>query len=147
VVDPELARGADAACREASSLQRWGWLISAIDDADPERAVTEARLQIAFYLTVRTYDSLVDLHGWQDEVAAIRAEFRNGRPKAMADHVTDDMLWAVAICGDAAQARDMLSHRKRLPDTAFVAAPSFLVGQRRRADYDAAAIRLASDLR
>jgi alkanesulfonate monooxygenase SsuD/methylene tetrahydromethanopterin reductase-like flavin-dependent oxidoreductase (luciferase family) len=146
VVDPELARGAEAAGRDAGSLQRWGWLISAIDDADPERAVTEARLQIAFYLTVRTYDSLVELHGWQDEVAAIRAEFRNGRPKAMAGHVTDDMLWAVAICGDAAQAREMLSHRKRLPDTAFVAAPSFLVGQRRRSEYDAAAIRLASDL-
>ncbi|MDT7761908.1 MAG: hypothetical protein QOC63_1328 [Mycobacterium sp.] len=146
VVDPELARGADAAGRDAGSLQRWGWLISAIDDADPERAVTEARLQIAFYLTVRTYDSLVELHGWQDEVAAIRAEFRNGRPKAMAGHVTDDMLWAVAICGGAAQAREMLSHRKRLPDTAFVAAPSFMVGQRRRSEYDAAAIRLVSDL-
>jgi 5,10-methylenetetrahydromethanopterin reductase len=95
---------------------------------------------------VRTYDSLVELHGWQDEVAAIRAEFRNGHPKAMADHVTDEMLWAVAICGDKAQAREMLSHRKRLPDTAFVAAPSFLVGQRRRSEYDGAAIRLASDL-
>jgi alkanesulfonate monooxygenase SsuD/methylene tetrahydromethanopterin reductase-like flavin-dependent oxidoreductase (luciferase family) len=146
VVDPELHRGAEAGGRNASTLQRWGWLITAIDDADPERAVTEARLQIAFYLTVRTYDSLIELHGWQDEVAAIRAEFRNGRPKAMAAHVTDDMLWAVAICGDAAQAREMLSHRKRLPAMAFVAAPSFLVGRRRRSEYDAAAVRLASEL-
>lgn len=146
VVDPELARGADGAGREPDNLRRWGWLITAIDDADPKRAVTEARLQIAFYLTVRTYDSLVELHGWQDEVAAIRTDFRNGRPKAMADHVTDDMLWAVAICGDAAQARDMLAHRKRLPDTAFFGAPSFLVGRRRRAEYDAAAVRLASEL-
>jgi 5,10-methylenetetrahydromethanopterin reductase len=146
VVNPELARGAEAAGRDAGGLARWGWLITAIDDADPERAVTEARLQIAFYLTVRTYDSLVELHGWQDEVAAIRAEFRNGRPKAMAHHVTDDMLSAVAICGDAAQAREMLSHRKRLPDIAFVAAPSFLVGRRRRSEYDAAAVRLASEL-
>src|ERR1700704_4292123 len=78
VVDPELARGADTAGRDLGSLHRWGWLITAIDDADPERAATEARLQIAFYLTVRTYDSLVELHGWQDQVAAIRAEFRNG---------------------------------------------------------------------
>jgi 5,10-methylenetetrahydromethanopterin reductase len=146
VVDAELHRGAEAAGRDASKLQRWGWLITAIDDADPERAVNEARLQIAFYLTVRTYDSLVELHGWQDEVAAIRAEFRNGRPKAMAAHVSDDMLWAVAICGDATQAREMLSRRKRLPETAFVAAPSFLVGRRRRAEYDAAAIRLAPEL-
>jgi 5,10-methylenetetrahydromethanopterin reductase len=146
VVDRELGRGADAAGRDAGNLHRWGWLITAINDADPERAVNDARLQIAFYLTVRTYDSLVELHGWQDEVAAIRTEFRNGRPKAMADHVTDDMLWAIAVCGDAAQAREMISHRKRLPETAFVAAPSFLVGRRRRAEYDAAAIQLASEL-
>jgi 5,10-methylenetetrahydromethanopterin reductase len=146
VVDPELAHGAEAAGRDAGNLQKWGWLITAINEADPERAVDDARLQIAFYLTVRTYDSLVDLHGWQDEVAAIRAEFRNGRPKAMAGHVTDDMLWAIAACGDAAQAREMISQRKRLPDTMFIAAPSFLVGRRRRTAYDEAAIALVSGL-
>jgi hypothetical protein len=56
------------------------------------------------------------------------------------------MLWAMAVCGDMAQARDMLKSRKRLPDIAFISPPSFLVGRRRRSDYDAAAIRLASDL-
>ena len=35
VVDPELARGAESAGRDADSLHRWGWLITAIDDADP----------------------------------------------------------------------------------------------------------------
>ncbi|MCW2652834.1 MAG: 5,10-methylenetetrahydromethanopterin reductase [Mycobacterium sp.] len=145
VVDRELARGAQSGGRDVNALQRWGWLITAIDDADPQRAVREARLQIAFYLTVRTYDSLVELHGWQDQVAAIRQAFRDNRPDAMADHVTDDMLWAVAICGDTAQARDMLKARSRLPDIAFISPPSFLVGGRRRSDYDASAIGFAVD--
>jgi 5,10-methylenetetrahydromethanopterin reductase len=144
VVDPDLTRGAEAANRDAAQLMRWGWLITAIDDNDPERAVTEARLQIAFYLTVRAYDSLVELHGWQEEVAAIRAAFRGGQPSAMAQHVTDDMLWAVAVCGDTAQAREMLKGRTRLPDTVFVSPPSFLVGRRRRSEYDAAAVALCS---
>jgi hypothetical protein len=52
----------------------------------------------------------------------------------------------VAVCGDAAQAREMLSSRKRLPDTAFLSPPSFMVGHRRRSGYDAAAVRLASKL-
>jgi 5,10-methylenetetrahydromethanopterin reductase len=146
VVDPELARGAELSGRDAGALRRWGWLITAIDDADPERAIRDARLQIAFYLTVRTYDSLVELHGWEDQAAAIRKTFRSGRPDTIGSHVTDDMLWAMAVCGDMAQARDMLKSRKRLPDTAFISPPSFLVGRRRRSDYDAAAIRLASDL-
>ncbi|MGV0791181.1 LLM class flavin-dependent oxidoreductase [Mycolicibacterium sp. XJ1819] len=142
-VDPALARGAATSGRDPASLKRWGWLITAIDDDDPDRAVREARLQIAFYLTVRTYDSLVELHGWQDQVAAIRAAFRGGRPDTIADHVTDEMLWAIAVCGDTAQAGEMFAARTRLPQTAFLAPPSFLVGRRRRAEYDSAAIRFA----
>lgn len=145
VVDPELTRGVQARDGDPGSLRRWGWLITAIDDADPERAIREARLQIAFYLTVRTYDSLVELHGWQDQVAAIRKAFRSSRPDTIAEHVTDEMLWSVAICGDAAQARAMLKTRNRLPDTAFLSPPSFLVGRRRRSEYDAAAIRFAAE--
>jgi 5,10-methylenetetrahydromethanopterin reductase len=146
VVDPELTRGAQSRGRDTGSLRRWGWLITAIDDADPHRAIREARLQIAFYLTVRTYDSLVELHGWQDQVAAIRTAFRSGRADAIADHVTDEMLWAIAVCGDTAQAREMLKARTRLPGTAFISPPGFLVGQRRRSTYDAAAIRFAREV-
>ena len=144
LVEPALRHGAESSGRDVADLRRWGWLITAIDDDDPQRAVRDAKLQIAFYLTVRTYDSLVELHGWQDEVAAIRAAFRSGRPESIADHVTDDMLWSIAVCGDAAQAREMLSARKRLPDLAFSSPPSFLVGRRQRARYDAAAIELMS---
>jgi 5,10-methylenetetrahydromethanopterin reductase len=144
LVEPALARGAESSGRDVADLRRWGWLITAIDDEDPALAVREAKLQIAFYLTVRTYDSLVELHGWQDEVAAIRAAFRGSRPDNIADHVTDDMLWSIAVCGDSEQAREMLSARKRLPDLAFSSPPSFLVGRRRRARYDSAAIELMS---
>jgi 5,10-methylenetetrahydromethanopterin reductase len=147
LIEPELARGAESNGRNATDLRRWGWLITAIDDDDPERAVRDAKLQIAFYLTVRTYDSLVELHGWQDQVAAIRAAFRSNRPETIAVHVTDDMLWSIAICGSAEQAREMLSARERLPDLAFASPPSFLVGRKRRARYDAAAIGLMSGAR
>ncbi|WP_375486771.1 LLM class flavin-dependent oxidoreductase [uncultured Mycobacterium sp.] len=144
-VEPALAAGCQAGGRDPSALHRWGWLITAIDDADPERAIREARMQIAFYLTVRTYDPLVELHGWQDEVAAIRAGFRSGRPDRIGEHVTDDMLWSIAVCGDTAQAREMLRGRKHLPDIAFLAPPSFLVGARRRSRYDVAAIQFAGE--
>jgi 5,10-methylenetetrahydromethanopterin reductase len=146
VVDPELARGAETAGRSSDAAKRWGWVITAISDADPERAINDARLQIAFYLTVRTYDALVELHGWQEQVSAIRAAFRSGRPQSIAEHVTDDMLWSVAICGDAEQAREMVASRKRLPETAFLAPPSFLVSARRRSSYDAAAVQLGRNV-
>jgi 5,10-methylenetetrahydromethanopterin reductase len=90
---------------------------------------------------------LVELHGWQEEAAAIRATFRSAQPDGIADHVSDDMLWSIAICGNSGQAREMLSARKKLPDLAFSSPPSFLVGRRRRARYDAAAIALMSQRR
>lgn len=48
MVEPELARGAESTGRDAADLLRWGWLITAIDDDDPPRAVRDARMQIAF---------------------------------------------------------------------------------------------------
>jgi 5,10-methylenetetrahydromethanopterin reductase len=147
LVEPELARGAESSRRNPAELRRWGWLITAIDNDDPARAIRDAKLQIAFYFTVKTYDSLAELHGWTDEVAKIRTAFRSDQPATIADHVTDDMLWSIAICGDDKQANEMLATRKRLPDTAFVSPPSFLVGRRRRAYYAAAATRVLSQLR
>lgn len=144
IVDPALRSGAEAKGRELAELRRWGWLITAIDDEDPDRAIRDAKLQIAFYFTVRTYDGLAELHGWEDEVAAIRAAFRSDRPDRIADHVTDQMLWSIAACGNSKQAHDMLTTRKRLPDLAFAAPPSFLVGHRRRRRYDEAATALLS---
>jgi alkanesulfonate monooxygenase SsuD/methylene tetrahydromethanopterin reductase-like flavin-dependent oxidoreductase (luciferase family) len=144
-VEPALTLGAGASGRDPAELRRWGWLITAIDDDDPARAIQDAKLQIAFYLTVRTYDSLVDLHGWHDEVAKIRAAFRSGRPETIADHVTDAMLWSIALCGNTAQAREMLAARTRLPDLAFTSSPSFLVGRKRGSRYAAAATRLMSE--
>ncbi|MGE2834855.1 LLM class flavin-dependent oxidoreductase [Mycobacterium sp. SMC-4] len=137
VVDPQLHLGATRAHRDASRLLRWGWVITAVDDEDPQRAVDDARRQIAFYLTVKTYDSLVDLHGWHDEVAAIRAEMRAGDPRNIGRHVSDAMLHAIAICGDTAQAREMLAGRRRLPDLGFASPPGFLVSPRRRHRYGA----------
>ncbi|MGV0606099.1 LLM class flavin-dependent oxidoreductase [Mycolicibacterium sp. XJ1904] len=135
VVEPNMALGAKRAGRDAARLLRWGWVITAINDEDPQRAIDDAKRQIAFYLTVKTYDSLVELHGWQDEVAAIRADFANGDPRTIGTHVSDDMLWAIAACGDTEQARSMLAARGILPQLGFHSPPGFLVGTRRRTEY------------
>ncbi len=146
VVEPQLETGATGTGRDPAELLRWGWVITAIDDEDPGRAIEDAKRQIAFYLTVKTYDRLVELHGWQDQVAAIRAEFTTGDPRALGTHVTDEMLWATALCGDTAQAREMFAARHRLPELGFVSAPGFLVSTRRRRNYGAHAAAMFSEI-
>jgi alkanesulfonate monooxygenase SsuD/methylene tetrahydromethanopterin reductase-like flavin-dependent oxidoreductase (luciferase family) len=142
VVWPELEDGAASAGRDARGVRHWGWLITAINDDDPERARRDARLQVAFYLTVKTYDPFAELHGWQDETARIRDAFRTGDTDGMAAAVTDEMLDAIAVTGTTEEARQRLATRKALPELAFLSTPAFLVGDRRRERYAAAAVGL-----
>jgi 5,10-methylenetetrahydromethanopterin reductase len=146
MVDPQLELGARRAGRDAAGLLRWGWVITAIDNDDPQRAVADAKRQIAFYLTVKTYDSLVALHGWQDQAAAIRADFAAGDARDLGKHVSDDMLWAMAVCGDTDQARQMLAGRTRLPELGFLAPPGFLVSPRRRKQYGAQVVEAFAEI-
>jgi alkanesulfonate monooxygenase SsuD/methylene tetrahydromethanopterin reductase-like flavin-dependent oxidoreductase (luciferase family) len=143
VVRPALATGAARAAQERS-LAEHGWVITAIDDDDPERAVMDARRMIAFYLTVKTYDPFVAHHGWTAQVAAIRQAFAQRDTDSMGRAVTDDMLEAIAVCGTTADGRAALARRgDSLPrDVAYLAPPSFMVSERRGQRYAVASLAL-----
>lgn len=136
VVRPAVEKGAAESTR-AERPGEQGWIITAVDDTAPERAIADARRMIAFYLTVKTYDPLVAHHGWEPSVARLRAAFRNGDTDGMAAAVTDEMLTEIAVCGTTAEAKAMLARRAgSLPrDVGYFAPPSFVVGRKRRADY------------
>ncbi|MGI5460185.1 LLM class flavin-dependent oxidoreductase [Streptomyces sp. CA-249302] len=144
VVRPGVERGAsERDPAEARSLEH-GWIITAVDDSAPERAVADARRMIAFYLTVKTYDPFVAHHGWEEPVERLRAAFKVGDTDAMARAVTDEMLTEIAVCGTTADAKDALARRAdSLPrDVGYFAPPSFMVSRRRRAAYAASSLAL-----
>src|SRR5581483_9789776 len=74
IVRPALQRGEAKAGRPAGAAKIAGYVITAVH-ADGARARHEAKHQIAFYSTVRTYDSILDLHGWQEPARRIREAF------------------------------------------------------------------------
>lgn len=140
VIEPTLAEaGAGPAFR------RMGWLITAIDDDDPERARADARRMVGFYLTVRTYDPLIERHGWEAAVTDLRASFASGDMKSMTAAVSDDMLDAITLCGTTAEAAERLRSRRVVPTEALLSPPSFLVSGRRQDAYALAAARFAAD--
>jgi len=145
LVNPRLEESAKKVGRDPGQLKRWGWLITAIDDEDPKRAAQDARRMIAFYLTVRTYDVLVELHGWEEPVATIRAAFAKGDTDGMAEAVSDEMLDAIAVHGTLDEARQRMAARHSLPELCFSSAPSFLVSNRRKALYARGSIALFGD--
>lgn len=143
VIRPALERGSARAEREERPVEH-GWLITAIDDEDPERAVADARRMIGFYLTVKTYDPLVELHGWTSEVEAIREAFHSGDMAAMARSVSDDMVAEIAVCGSTADARAAFDRRRDAVarDIVYLSPPSFLVSPRRKQAYARASLAL-----
>ncbi|GLY38890.1 N5,N10-methylene tetrahydromethanopterin reductase [Amycolatopsis sp. NBRC 101858] len=143
VVRPAVERGAGESERDARPSEH-GWLLCAINDDDPERAVTDIRRMIAFYLTVRTYDPYVRFHGWTKQVELIREAFAEKRIDDMTRAVTDDMVDAIGICGSTADAASALRRREGTiaRDIAFLAPPSFLVSERRKQAYSQASLAL-----
>ncbi|MBE9373283.1 LLM class flavin-dependent oxidoreductase [Saccharopolyspora sp. HNM0983] len=146
VVRPAAERGATerGAAERAARPAEHGWIITAVDDSAPERAIADARRMVAFYLTVKTYDPYVEHHGWQEPVARLREAFRSGDTDAMAASVTDDMLTEIAVCGTTSDAKAALAARSgALPaDVGYFAPPSFLVGRKRRAAYARSSLAL-----
>lgn len=143
VVRPAVDRGAAQAERDNRPLE-YGWVITAINDDDPARAVTDARRMIGFYLTVKTYDPYVEHHGWTAQVAAVREAFARGDIEAMTHAVTDDMVEAIAVCGTTADGQAALARRgdSLARDVAFLAPPSFMVSPRRAERYALASLAL-----
>jgi alkanesulfonate monooxygenase SsuD/methylene tetrahydromethanopterin reductase-like flavin-dependent oxidoreductase (luciferase family) len=141
-IDPNLEFGASTSGRDASQLRRWGWVITSVSDDDPGRAERDARLMIAFYVTVKTYDSLTSMHGWDAPVAEIRNAFRRSDVDAMAAAVPLDMLDAIAVYGTTADARQRIAARRRLPQLRFHSPPSFMVSPRRLEGYSRSIIEL-----
>ncbi|MET0908818.1 MAG: LLM class flavin-dependent oxidoreductase [Ilumatobacteraceae bacterium] len=141
-IDPNLTIGAANTDRDPASLRRWGWVITCVNDDDPGRAERDARLMVGFYVTVKTYDTLTSLHGWDDGVAAVRDAFRNNDMDAMAAAVPQDMLDSIAIYGTTAEARDRIAARERLPQLRFHSPPSFMVSPKRRNAYNESIVEL-----
>jgi probable F420-dependent oxidoreductase len=124
VVRPALAKGAARTGRDPA-VPVAGYLICAVDpDGDAARRLAAA--QIAFYATVKTYDAILRLHGFEGAAEDIRAAWRRGDRQAMADAVTPAMVDAMAVAGTPREARAQLAERwDGVYEHTLLYAPSF----------------------
>ena len=109
VVRPALARGAERAGREPQ-VPVAGYLTCSVDP-DRERARRDAAAVIAFNSTVKTYDVVQRVHGFESEVERIRAAWRAGDFGAMAEAVSDRMVDTIALAGTADEVRRRFAER------------------------------------
>ncbi|MHB8573755.1 MAG: LLM class flavin-dependent oxidoreductase [Dehalococcoidia bacterium] len=133
IVRPALDRGTAKAGRTAHSAKIASYVIAAVH-ADAAQARREAKAQIAFYSTVRTYDPILDLHGWEAPKQRIREAFAARDWPAMVDAVTEEMVDEIAIAGTPADCRRQLDRWEGLIDEALLYSPTFAVAPARVAE-------------
>lgn len=122
---PSLRAGAARAGRDAPALA--AAMICAASDTDPEGALRAAALTVGFYATVRTYEPLFQLHGFDARLPAIRTAFMDrAEPARLAEVVGEDMARAFAAAGTSAEVRDRAGVYADRADRLWAATPHHL---------------------
>jgi probable F420-dependent oxidoreductase len=122
VMRPAIAEGAEREGRNGGDVKIADWIVAAVSD-DADRAREDAKRQIAFHATVRTYDRILDLHGFTDIAAQIRELWRKFDLAGMTALVSDDMLEVMGVAGGVEDCRDQLAARAPSADRLLLGAP------------------------
>ena len=137
VMRPAIAEGAAAEDRSPDDVAIADWVLIAIS-ADRDQAREDAKRQIAFHATVRTYDAILDLHGFTEVAARIRELWKSFDLAGMTALVTDEMLDVMAVAGTPDECRAALEQRSRSADRLLLGAPVVATdADRIRAYHDA----------
>jgi 5,10-methylenetetrahydromethanopterin reductase len=104
---PHLERGAARAGRGVRTVERAAAITAAVE-GDPSQARRWARHHIAFYSVIPYFDVMFDLHGFQQEAAAIREAAARGDPDGMIDAVSEEMIDTFALAGTPDDCRRQL---------------------------------------
>src|SRR5215510_7239855 len=114
-IKPNIEIGAKRAGRNLEDIDLTTLLITAIS-RDRQQAIQDAKNQIAFYASVKSYEGILNLHGWEQQKLAIWEHFRTFNLPKMAAAVTDDMVEQIAIAGTPDECREQLHKWEGLID-------------------------------
>ncbi|MBI3250032.1 MAG: LLM class flavin-dependent oxidoreductase [Deltaproteobacteria bacterium] len=106
-IKPQVEIGAKRAGRALKDIDFTTLLITAISH-DRQRAIQEAKNQIAFYASVKSYEGILNLHEWEQQKRAIWEHFKTFNLEKMAAAVTDEMVEQIAIAGTPEECREQL---------------------------------------
>ncbi len=106
-IKPNLEIGAKRTGRALKDIDLTTLLITSISH-DHQRAIQDAKNQIAFYASVKSYEGILNLHGWEQQKLAIWEHFKTFNLPKMAEAVTDDMVEQIAVAGTPDECREQL---------------------------------------
>ncbi len=98
---------------------------------DPTIARRELAQQIAFYSSVKSYETVLDVNGFAREGQLIREAFAQRDFPAMFDAVSDKMIDTMGVAGTASQVRDGLKRYEGILDHIMLYSPSIGINPER----------------
>jgi alkanesulfonate monooxygenase SsuD/methylene tetrahydromethanopterin reductase-like flavin-dependent oxidoreductase (luciferase family) len=117
-IRPNVEIGAKRAGRSLGDIDLTTLLITSISH-DRKQAIQDAKNQIAFYASVKSYEGILNLHGWEQQKLAIWQHFKTFNLPKMAEAVTEDMVEQIALAGTPDECREQLSKWQGLDSLIF----------------------------
>src|SRR5258708_2354022 len=111
VIIPNIEQGAASASRTRADVRLNSaiFVVTGKDEQEIENNKAPVKQQIAFYGSTPSYQTVFELHGWQNVGEALTLRSKQGRWSDMADLITDDILHEFAIVAP----HDQLARRVR----------------------------------
>ncbi len=100
---PALERGRARAGKTLDGFEIVGpsFVVTGNDESELTAAADATRRQIAFYGSTPAYRPVLDLHGWGEVQDHLNAASKRGEWETMGTLITDEMLQAFAVVGEA----------------------------------------------
>jgi len=98
---PNVQTGLEKAGRKRKdfTIATTGFVIIGRNDEEIETARQGVRQQLSFYASTRTYQPMLDAHGWGDTAARLNEKAAKGDWVGMGKEITDEMLEVYAVSG------------------------------------------------
>jgi len=98
---PHIAEGLQKSgrSREDVTLAAPVFIVTGKSTREIEQEKRSVKSQMAFYASTRTYQPVLDAHGWGDLAARLHRKSVEGDWTGMADVITDEMLEVYAVMG------------------------------------------------
>ena len=123
IVRPAIARGAAHTGRNPNDVEIISMVMCAIHD-DAEVARRELAQQIAFYSSVKSYETVLDVNGFASEGRTIREAFAQRDFPAMFAAVSEEMIDTMGVAGTAHHVREQLRRYDGVLDHIMLYSPS-----------------------
>jgi probable F420-dependent oxidoreductase len=113
IVLPQIKEGARRAGRNRKDVVITSSVFAIMGDnkKEIEKAREEARRQISFYASTRTYKPVLDAHGWGDVCLRLYEKTVRGDWAGMAKEISDEMMAEYTITGSPQEMPGLIKER------------------------------------